>query len=51
MGRKKSSAGLGDWAASLLKKKPVLLLTGAGDVDARIGKLGDVALLEKKIEK
>ena len=28
----------------------MLLLTGADDVDARIGKLGDVALLEKKLK-
>ena len=28
----------------------MLLLTGAGDVDTRIGKLGDVALLEKKLK-
>ena len=26
------------------------LLTGADDVDARIGKLGDVALLEKNLK-
>ena len=35
------------WAG---KKKSVLLLTGVGDVDARIGKLGDMALLEKKLK-
>ena len=44
-------AGPADWAASPLKKKFVLLVTGTRDVDARIGKLGDVELLEKKIEK